>query len=158
MGWSAAFDLRELQPADDPTEQACNRIAAEYLVPESQLHRIWPSIKQDPEPFQAIARRFKVSVLVASRRALDLQLIRKAEFLEFYRAYQEDERRRASQRSGSGDFYSTQNARVGRRFAQKIVRAVKEGRLLYSEAYRLTELYGTAFDRYAATIGSGKSQ
>lgn len=156
VGSSAAFDLRELQPADDPIEQACNWVAAEYLVPENRLRKIWPSLKRDPEPFQAIARQFKVSVLVAARRALDLKLIRKAEFLDFYRAYQEDERRRAAQKPDGGDFYATQNARVGRRFTNAIVRAVKEGRMLYSEAYRLTGLYGKAFDRYAGTPGLGE--
>lgn len=150
FGSSAAFDLRDMQPANDPTEQACNRVAAEFLIPGRELHRIWPSVASDPEPFQAIARHFKVSVLVAARRALDLRLISKAEFLDFYRAYQEDDRRAATQRPQGGNFYATQNTRVGYRFAETVIRAVKEGKLLYSEAYRLTGLYGKAFERYAA--------
>lgn len=156
FGSSAAFDLRDMQPADDPTEQACNRVAAEFLVPESELRRLWPSVQSDPEPFQAIARQFKVSVLVAARRALDLDLIRKTQFLDFYRAYQEDERRVAARRPEGGDFYATQNARVGRRFASAVGRAVKEGQLLYSEAYRLTGLYGRAFDQYVASLDLGE--
>ena len=71
FGSSAAFDLREMQPADDPMELACNRVAAEFLVPERELRRIWPSVRDDSEPFQTIARQFKVSALVAARRALD---------------------------------------------------------------------------------------
>jgi Zn-dependent peptidase ImmA (M78 family) len=69
FGRSAAFDLGELQPADDETERACNRCAAEFLVPASQLLEFWPNVKQEPERFQAIARYFKVSELVAVRRA-----------------------------------------------------------------------------------------
>jgi Zn-dependent peptidase ImmA (M78 family) len=152
FGSSAAFDLRDMQPANDPTELACNRVAAEFLIPERELLRIWPSVKTDAEPFQTIASRFKVSVLVAARRALDLRLIPKPEFLEFLRLYQEDERRLAAKRPSGGDFYATQNSRIGRRFAQVVMRAVKEGKLLYSEAYRLTGLYGKAFDRYAADL------
>jgi Zn-dependent peptidase ImmA (M78 family) len=152
FGSSAAFDLREMQPANDPTEQACNRVAAEFLIPERELRRIWASAETDPEPFQVIARHFKVSVLVAARRALDLRLIQKTKFLELYRSYQEDERRAAAKRPSGGNFYATQNARIGRRFAQAVVGAVKEGKLLYSEAYRLTGLYGKAFDRYAADL------
>lgn len=30
---SAAFDLRDLQPAGNEIEQACNRLAAEFLAP-----------------------------------------------------------------------------------------------------------------------------
>jgi len=155
FGSSAAFDLRELQPADDETELASNRVAAEFLVPERKLRRIWLSVSQDPDRFQTIARQFKVSELVAARRALDLGLIRKAEFLTFYRAYQQDERRAAARRPEGGDFYASQNLRIGRRFAEVVVRAAKEGRLLYREAYHLTGLYGKAFARYAESLGFG---
>ena len=156
FGSSAAFDLREMQPAKEPLEQACNRMAAEFLVPASDLPRIWGSVRNDPQPFQAIARQFKVSELVAARRALDLGLIPKAEFLEFYRTYQKHERRAATRRPGGGDFYATQNLRLGRRYASAVAWAAKESKLLYSEAYRLTGLYGKTFDRYAASLGIGE--
>ena len=58
---SAAFDLRDLQPARDAVEQACNKVAAEFLIPESESRCIWPDVRRDPEPFQALARRFKVN-------------------------------------------------------------------------------------------------
>ena len=154
-GSSAAFDLREMQPADDPMEQTCNRVAAEFLVPQRELRQIWPSVREDSEPFQTIARRFKVSALVAGRRALDTNLIDREAFLDFYRAYQSDERRAVADRSPGGDFYVNQNLRVGQRFASAVIRAVKEGKLLYSEAYRLTGLYGKTFDHYAASLGFG---
>ncbi len=153
FGSSAAFDLREMQPADVPVEQASNRVAAEFLVPKVDLSRIWASVHDDPERFQKIARRFKVSEIVAARRALDLDLINKEEFLEFYRLYQSKERR--ASRPEGGDFYVNQNLRVGQRFASTVIRAVKEGKLLYSEAYRLTGLYGKTFERYAASLGFG---
>jgi len=157
FGSSAAFDLREMSPANDPMEQACNRVAAEFLVPEQQIRRIWPSIRGDTERFQSIAREFKVSELVAARRALDIGLIAKNDFLMFYRDYLTDERRKAARRSEGGDFYATQNLRIGRQFASAVVRAAKEGKLLYSEAYRLTGLYGKTFDSYAASLGIGGS-
>jgi Zn-dependent peptidase ImmA (M78 family) len=156
-GSSAAFDLREMQPADDPMEKTCNRVAAEFLVPQSELQQIWPSVRGDSEPFQTIALQFKVSALVVARRALDTNLINKKTFLNFYRAYQSDERRAAAERSLGGDFYVNQNLRVGQRFASAVIRAVKESKLLYSEAYRLTGLYGKTFDRYAASLGFGRA-
>ena len=148
LGSSAAFDLRELQPAADRTEQVCNRVAAEFLVPAGELQDLWPSIHDESEPFQAIARRFKVSEVVAARRALDLGLITRDEFFDFYRGWQE-RRHAARPSSEGGNFYATQNMRVGRRFGEAVVRATKEGQLLYSQAYRLTGLYGKTFQRYA---------
>jgi Zn-dependent peptidase ImmA (M78 family) len=155
FGSSAAFDLRDMQPADDPVEQKCNLVAAEFLVPENQLRQVWPSVKNDPEPFQTIARQFKISGLVAARRALDLHLIRREEFFSFYHQYLNDQRRKTSRSAGGGDFYATQNLRVGKRFASAVSRAVKEGKLLYSEAYRLTGLYGKAFDSYFNSQNTG---
>jgi Zn-dependent peptidase ImmA (M78 family) len=158
FGSSAAFDLREMLPADEPVEQACNRVAAEFLVPERKLRQLWPSVKTAPEPFNAIAKNFKVSVLVAARRALDLQLIKKEAFFDFYHAYrkEEKERRQAVSQQTGGDFYRTQNSRVGRPFASAVASAVIEGKLLYSEAYRLTGLYGNTFDNYMKYLRSGK--
>jgi len=155
FGSSAAFDLREMSPANDPMEQACDRVAAEFLVPEQQIRRIWPSIHGDPECFQSIAREFKVSELVSARRSLDLGLIGKNRFLTFYHDYLKKERRKVPPEGG--DFYATQNLRIGRQFASAVVRAVKEGKILYSEAYRLTGLYGKTFDSYAASLEMGGS-
>ena len=153
FGSSAAFDLREMQPADDPTEQACNRAAAEFLVPGGALKKIWLTARTDSEPFQTIAREFKVSSIVAARRALDLGLIDKTAFLEFYLQYRTKERRTDTRGRKGGDFYSNQNLRVGRRFASAVVRAAREGKLLYSEAYRLTGLYGKTFHQYTDALG-----
>jgi len=155
FGSSAAFDLRQLMPAEDATEQACNQVAAEFLVPERLIHQVWPSVSDDPTRFQEMARRFKVSELVVARRALDLGLIGRNAFFAFYDSYQTAERRAASQEPQGGDFYANQNLRIGHRFARTVVRAAREDRLLYSEAYRLTGLYGKTFEAYAASLGIG---
>lgn len=155
FGSSAAFDLRQLMPAEDASEQACNQVAAEFLVPERLMHEIWPSVPDGAARFQEVARRFKVSEIVVARRALDLGLIGRDAFFAFYDSYQTAERRTASQQSQGGDFYANQNLRIGHRFARTVVRAAREDRLLYSEAYRLTGLYGKTFEAYAASLGIG---
>ncbi len=149
IGRGGVFNFRDFLPVDNAVEQFCNKVAAEFLVPESQMNGVWPDAKRAAEPFQFLARRFKISPLVAARRALDLALIDKAAFFDFYQKYQEDERRRKTTRPDRGDFYATQNFRIGRRFAEAVVRAAKEGRLLYNEAFQLTGLYGKTFDQYA---------
>ncbi len=152
LGSSAAFDLRGMQPANDPTEKLCNQAAAEFLVPSEVLRDAWHEIRVTDKRFQAIAGRFKVSELVAARRALDLNLIARDEFWDFYR---ESQGRRTIAPSGGGNFYSNQDFRVGRPFAAAVVQATREGSLLYSEAYRLTGLYGNTFEAYADHIEKG---
>jgi Zn-dependent peptidase ImmA (M78 family) len=152
IGQPGVFDLREMQPAPDPRERFCNAVAAEFLIPEDELRRAWGEIAAAREPFGALARRFKVSELVAARRALDARLIDRDAFFRFYNTYQEDERRRAARQAGGGNFYATQNSRVGRAFAEAVARAVREGRLLYRDAFELTGLRGATFDSYVATL------
>lgn len=157
VGESAAFDLVATLAAEDPLEQLCNQIAAEFLVPENRFKEIWPSVKDGSDPFEAMARKFKVSRIVVARRALDLGIINKQKFFSFYSdyvAYEEKIKTKKEERDdeAGGDFYKTQNSRVGKRFALTIDRAAKEGKLLYSEAYRLTGLYGKTYENYLKEI------
>lgn len=154
LGKSAAFDLREMQPADNPVEIFCNQAAAEFLVPAAEMIRIRDSVKGDPDVFQKLAKRFKVSQLVIARRALDADLISRQSFLDFYRDYQKKEQHRNVKTTG-GDFHQNQNLRIGRRFATYVIRCAREGKLLYSDAYKLTGLYGKTFENYASFIGFG---
>jgi len=147
-------NLEAMQPAPIRVEQWCNQVAAEFLVPTDEVSEAWDDVKQLSEPYQALAARFKVSTIVAARRVLDLGLISKKEFFEFYDAYQADERRKtAAKKNKGGDFWNTQNVRIGQRFGGAVVRAAKEGRLLYHEAYQLTGLSGRTFDRFAENLG-----
>ena len=82
FGQSAAFDLRELQPANDRIEIACNAVAAEFLVAETELRSQWEFARAQVRPFDYLARHFKVSAIVAARRALDLALIPRNAFFE----------------------------------------------------------------------------
>lgn len=152
IGRGGIFAFEEMQPANNEVELFCNRAAAEFLVPAAELRTSWAEAQRADEPFQFLARHFKVSPIVAARRSLDLSLLTRREFFEFYREYQEDERRQRRKSTG-GDFYATQGARVGDRFANAVFRAVKEGRLLYRDAYRLTGLHGKTFDRFAELLG-----
>ena len=154
-GKSAAFDLKELQASDNLIEQNCNKVAAEFLIPEKDLKTNWSNFVSQTEPYQEIARYFKVSVLVAARRALDLGLIDRDSFFEFYQSYLDDVRRLKTRSTSGGDFYNNQNFRVGRLFASMVNRATKEGKLLYTEAYKLTGLHGKTFDNYISKIELG---
>ena len=150
VGEDGVSNFEELQPAPHGTEIFCNSVAAEFLVPGEELRAYWPTVVESPDPYQSVARRFKVSGIVAARRALDLRLIDPASFSEFYREYVERERRKGP---GGGNFWNNQNVRVGKRFGAAVARAVAEGRLLYRDAYALTGLKGDTFVNMARNMG-----
>jgi len=145
LGSSAVFDLRQMLPAENETEKLCNKTAAEFLVPENYLKEKWNDFIRTDNLFQTIARSFKVSELVAARRTLDLGLISKTEFFELYNEYVS---RKPKKKDGGGDFYNTQLFRIGKRFADAVITAAKEGSLLYRDAYKLTGLTAKTFQKF----------
>ena len=151
---SGVSTLEVLQPVSNETEAFCDKAAAEFLIPEKNLRASWPHTRQTDNPHQAIASRFKVSSIVAARRLLDLDLISKNVFLTAYQEYENKEQnRRQGGKVGGAPFWSIQKWRVGPRFAAAIARAVKEGRLLYREAYNLTGLRGDTFENMPEKLG-----
>lgn len=153
IGQGGLFNLINMIPHDDATERFCNQVAAEFLVPQHKLSERWHDVRTGEQPFRELARLFKVSPVVAARRALDLGLISKSEFFAFYQRDQQEWLRRKAeekkQRKGGPNFYDVQDVRLGRRFGYAVVRAAREGRLLYRQAYQLTDLKGDTFNRYA---------
>lgn len=139
-------------PGDHRIERFCDRAAAEFLVPEAELRSQWPHVRHATDVFERLARHFKVSPIVAGRRAMDLKLVDRESFFDFYRAYTKRERSQAKASSG-GDFYKTQNTRVGSTFALAVMRAALEGRVSFKEAYDLTGLRGGAFQEYGRRLG-----
>ncbi|MBS0556676.1 MAG: ImmA/IrrE family metallo-endopeptidase [Proteobacteria bacterium] len=140
-------------PDSGEVETFCDRAAAEFLVPAAEMKAAWPEVKRDASPFESLARRFKVSPIVIGRRAMDLRLVERQVFFDFYNAYTKQERKTRQAASGGGDFYRNQNARVGKLFATEVIRAAKEGRLGFKQAYDLTGLHGGAFQEYGRRLG-----
>jgi Zn-dependent peptidase ImmA (M78 family) len=143
-GESAGFDFRQLQPASEPIEILCDKVAAEFLVPEDYFIKYWeknPNIK-------AIARYFKVSPIVIARRALDLGKLSKAAFFAFYNDYISQLEFKKKNQSGGGDFYATAKKRISLSFAAHVNHAVKTNNLLYRDAFKLTGLKGDTYHKF----------
>lgn len=146
---SGVSDLPYLTPSNHAVERFSNAVAAELLVPAAELESIWPQAARTDNPFNYVARHFKVSKVVAARRAFALELIS----ADAYRAFFDEEvRQHSTTASRGGDFWANQGFRVGRRFGRAVVRAAREGRLLYRDAYDLCDLYGKTFDAYAERV------
>ncbi|MEW8364444.1 MAG: XRE family transcriptional regulator [Candidatus Thiodiazotropha sp.] len=140
-------------PEGGQIERFCDQAAAEFLVPVAELREVWPDVRRETSPFEVLARRFKVSPIVIGRRAMDINLVDPQTFFSFYETYILRERRKSQSASGSGNFYNNQNTRVGRLFTTQVIRAAKEGRIGFKQAYDLTGLNGGTFQEYARKLG-----
>ena len=136
LGESALDDAVVAHKPAMAVERWCNRVAAELLVPLARLrHEVRNGADVDAE-IGRLARVFKVSTLVVIRRLHDAGKFGEEEMWRIYRA--ELARLSGGKRSGSGgNYYLSQRARVGRRFAQAVYASTWEGRSSFTEAFRL---------------------
>lgn len=123
----------------DRIESYCDKVAAEFLVPRVLLKEYWTTIEE-------CAKKFNVSTLVIARRAHDLGIINNEEYRNFYLKHRANVR--INKKNSGGAFYKTALKRVGRLFAVHVYNAVRSRQISYTEAYRLTGLYGKTFDKF----------
>ncbi len=135
--WAGESAVSDIDARTEPTnrvERWCNQVAAELLVPlEALQSQIQPGAVLMDEASR-LARQFKVSTLVILLRLLESGRLTRA---EFQRAYDSELERLRGRKSGGGDFYLTQAARAGKRFARALVADTLEGRTLYRDALQL---------------------
>jgi Zn-dependent peptidase ImmA (M78 family) len=143
LGVSASFDFNNLMVPNDPIEQFCNAVTAEFLVPEKQLQE---KINEVGLNIEMLAHFFRVSRIVIARRLLDINRFTKTEFFKAYNSFKTGEIRPA--KSSGGDFYNTSPYRISRKFFKVVHTQVKQNKLLYRDAFRLTGLSPKAFDGY----------
>lgn len=141
VGFSAGYAGFEGE-YHDLVESYCDKVTAEFLVPGVLLKDYWSSIEE-------CAKQFNVSTLVIARRAHDLGIISNEEYREFYLRYRANVK--IKKKSSGGAFYKTAAKRIGRLFAIHIYNAVRSKQISYTEAYRLTGLYGKTFDKFMTT-------
>ena len=128
---------------DDDNEYLCDKVAANFLVPETLFRTNWIDI-------ETTAKKFKVSSLVIARRAKEVGIISATEFQSFYTAY--INRPIYEKKNRHGDFNLVARKRIGYAFAVHIHNAVKSNKLSQVEAYRLTGLYGQTYTNFMSRL------
>lgn len=147
--WLGLSGVSNPEPNQHPSKRVelfCNEVAAELLVPENELRQLYPDAQKTDDPVARLGRHFKVSSLVILRRMHDLKIITWATYQALYK---EEERkfqirREKQQEKDGGNYYATQQARVGQRFARALIGSTLEGRTPYREAYQLLGVKKTA--------------
>jgi Zn-dependent peptidase ImmA (M78 family) len=141
LGISAGHADTDYSLSHDAHENYCDRVAAEFLVPVQVLRKVWNG------DIKKIAKKFCVSELVVARRAHDAGLLSDRDYREFWMEYSH---RPVSQKkqSNGGSFYRSSVKRVGRLFAIHVKNALVSRQLSYTDAYRLTGLYGKTFTQF----------
>lgn len=128
-------------PCHDTVEDYCDKVAAEFLVPVEVIRKVWNG------DIKWASSRFKVSEIVIARRAHDLHLLSDEAYKAFWLEYSNRPISAEKETSG-GSFYLTSVKRVGKLFATHVRNAVNNRQLSYTDAYRLTGLYGNTYQHF----------
>ena len=136
---------------DGDHEKLCNRVAAEFLVPEADLRAKWKT----PEgtlsySVDAVAKYFKVSGAVIGRRLLDINIIDNQEYgslLAFYKARWAKHKEKQAQQEGAPGPTQMAKYRLGEKTIHTFINAAREGRIGLQDAARLMNLPVNRFEQ-----------
>jgi Zn-dependent peptidase ImmA (M78 family) len=135
----------------NPLETFCNAVTAEVLVPKDLFVDKWNSNVDDVNTkIAALSTHFRCSRLVIARRALDLHFIED----EYYAIVSKEAKKGFARKEsgGGGDYYKTQATRIDHRFLFALESSVREGRTLYTDAFRLTNTNRGTFENLVKKV------
>jgi Zn-dependent peptidase ImmA (M78 family) len=147
-GVSSPFGAEQLLDEGTEIEKYCDRVAAEFLVPREVFVAGWNSAKSSADALRAARQKYKVSSIVILRRALDLDLIAKAEFTNLFHENSIAIQNYGKKQSAGGDYYANQGTKLGSVFTEAIYTALKTGYLQFGDAYKMTGIKGGNLDKY----------
>lgn len=122
------------------TEELCNMVAAEFLVPRTEFIAVWAVDEGIGANAQRLSARFRVSQIVIAIRARDLGLIANAEFDSFFEAEKQRWRRQRDESESGGNYYRTAKARNGEPFLRAVLVSAMSGHLLLRNAGALLNM------------------
>ena len=155
LGESALSDAAPSVMQGPATEQWCNHVAAELLLPLALV----PTQVSDDRLFdltRELSKKFKVSTFVVLRRLLDSGALGRAQFWAAYNAEKERLEALSREKESGGQFYPTHANRLGRTFGLAIACDAFEGRTSFTEAISLMAVKKLAtFEELARRFGAG---
>ncbi len=164
--WIGASGISDQNPIAqtnlNATESFCDKVAAEFLVPEDEFARGWQSSRTVEQNIIANVRYFRVSSLVVLRRALDTGRVALDVFLpavkKAYEGFQQwdagQREKKLRRKKKGGNFWATFELRNGTLFNSTVVTSVRTQRTTYTEASHLLGLSLPVASRYLKRMGS----
>ena len=156
--WLGTSGLSNSSMAEPPEhssqEHFCNQVAAEMLAPLATVRLLYNPEASVRMGMQQVARRFKVSTLVALRRISDLGGMDRAQYWSLFNEELERLRDHRAKPSPSSNFHRVAMARLGEGFATAVIAATLEGQSSYSTAFQLLGVRKMdTFDKMRAKLG-----
>ena len=114
---------RGIKIGGEEIERFCNRFAAEFLVPSSDLEMRLDSPDYDDTAIWELARHYKVSRPVILLKLIDQRILKPSDYERMTKKWKEAhesnlEKAAESKNLGGGDYYNTRAVYLGYRFLE----------------------------------------
>jgi Zn-dependent peptidase ImmA (M78 family)/transcriptional regulator with XRE-family HTH domain len=140
LGQSGVTDLdpdMQQEANANAIERFCNAVAAEMLLPPAEVHQRWVEGRSIENNVATLATEFRVSAMVALRRAHELGLVSLQEYRHHATALRARPAPEGKAKGDGGNFYATFFTRNSRTFTAALLTALAEQRVLHRDAARL---------------------
>ena len=145
VGNSIGIGYEPIHPSSQPLEKFCDSVAAEILVPSSFFENDWKGSEGTfREKISKLANQYHVSKLVIAKKALDSNFIEQSDFWSFYNHYTSV----PFKKSSGGDYWNSKPYEVSRKFYSFVDSALKQGKILPSNAYKLTNMKANTYENF----------
>lgn len=132
-------------------EDLCDFVAAEVLVPTPIVYAVFDR-QSSTKAIATLRNMTKASEIVCLRRAHELKCISRDEYFKIYADYkrklEEASAAGASSVPGSPSYYVLKKSTLGKLFSDSVYEGVKSEHLLFSDAYRLTDMKASKFEEF----------
>lgn len=145
---------REVNGLSD-IEKLCNAITAEILVPNKEFFEEW-SKNESENIFDKVfdlSKVFHCGMIVIARKALDNKKITSTEYNKISKEVIELYYKTKEKRESGGNFYNTLNSRVDKLLVLSLCEGLSEGRISYTDAFRLTNTNMKTFSELVTNLG-----
>jgi Zn-dependent peptidase ImmA (M78 family)/transcriptional regulator with XRE-family HTH domain len=149
MGVSGVSDNSEDSHQD--TEQKCNAVAAQFLVPKKEFFNLWNREIKWENNLPVLEAHFRVSKWVVARRALTFELVTKQEYWKYVSSQAELWRNR--EKKGAPSWYTTKNAQVSSNFSKAVISQAFNGHLMLRDAGQLLGVKPSNIRKFASEVG-----
>ena len=132
--------IGSFEESSNKIERYCNKVAAEFLVPEQQLQNLWKKYPKDTsleDIIKDLSNKFKVSLSVIIWKCKDSNLISSQDAMYLKNLF---EPRNTNKKQSGGNYYANQKYRVGYNFARVVISELLDHNISYGDAFDLLQV------------------
>lgn len=152
IGETGVSNLERTYAAGNTVETFCNNVAAEVVLPLSELSARWRGDVNDTSEVDRLSKKYKISKLVVARRARDAGFFTSEKYNSYFKLLMAQAQAKRDESEG-GKWYYNEKYQNSRRFSLSIIKEVMAGRTMQRDAMQFLGIKKeSTFKSYAQSL------